>query len=252
LYTAFGILLASECHDDDSDGSLTITIIIVIVRDPSLSSLLGLGTGRFGWVLARSATRPVPLGFEEFQPVVNSNFSISVGYRVERVEDFSGGLVGLVERVEYFFSQPYTFFSFVFFSANKQIFSQQTNTTICACLRFFSQQTNTTILANKHHNLGEKVETKRKKRNRKGRKRKSRIVSGVLAWTKETEESPLFCSSSRFSFEPRSVRVSVCERKSASENKWRLARETSESETVRDEDRDRAQREAIQARGRRE
>jgi hypothetical protein len=108
-----------------------------------------------------------------------------------------------------------------------------------------SQQTNTTISE-------KKVETKRKKRNRKGRKRKSRIVSGVLAWTKETEESPLFCSSSRFSFEPRSVRVSVCERKSASENKWRLARETSESETVRDEDRDRAQREAIQARGRRE
>jgi hypothetical protein len=32
----------------------------------------------------------------------------------------------------------------------------------------------------------------------------------------------------------------------------RLARETSESETVRDEDRDRAKREAIQARGRRE
>jgi hypothetical protein len=74
----------------------------------------------------------------------------------------------------------------------------------------------------KEAKIGEKVETKRKKRNRKGRKRKSRIVSGVLAWTKETEESPLFCSnsSSRFSFEPRSMCVSVCERKSASENKW--------------------------------
>jgi hypothetical protein len=78
----------------------------------------------------------------------------------------------------------------------------------------------------KEAKIGEKVETKRKKRNRKGRKRKSRIVS-VLAWTKETEaRNPrripivLSSSSSRFSFEPRSMRVSVCERKSVSENKW--------------------------------
>jgi hypothetical protein len=44
------------------------------------TSLLGLGTGRFGRVSARSATRPVPIGFGDFQPAVNSNFNIPVGY----------------------------------------------------------------------------------------------------------------------------------------------------------------------------
>jgi hypothetical protein len=52
--------------------------------------------GRFGWVSTRSAIRPVPIAFGKFQPVVNSNFSIPVGYSGKMGRGFSGGLVGWV------------------------------------------------------------------------------------------------------------------------------------------------------------
>jgi hypothetical protein len=54
------------------------------------------GHGSVGWVSARSATRPMPIGFGEFQPTVNSNFSIPVGYSGRTGRGFLGRLVGRV------------------------------------------------------------------------------------------------------------------------------------------------------------
>jgi hypothetical protein len=63
---------------------------------------VGLGTGRFGRVSARSATRPVPLGFGQIQPAMNSKTALPVGYLGRTGRGCAGGLVGLVGRVGYF------------------------------------------------------------------------------------------------------------------------------------------------------
>jgi hypothetical protein len=52
---------------------------------------LGLGTGRFGRVLARSATRPVLIGFEIFQPVIVREIWKTGGYSAVRIGFFWSG-----------------------------------------------------------------------------------------------------------------------------------------------------------------
>jgi hypothetical protein len=57
---------------------------------------LGLGTGQFGWVSARSATQPVPIGFGQLQPAINSKNSKPVGYLGRMGRGYVGGWVGRV------------------------------------------------------------------------------------------------------------------------------------------------------------
>jgi hypothetical protein len=47
---------------------------------PATLRRLGLCTGRFGRVLARSVTRPVPIGFGNFQPVISKGNVKTGGY----------------------------------------------------------------------------------------------------------------------------------------------------------------------------
>ena len=54
---------------------------------------VGLGTGWFGPVSACSATRPVPIGFGQFQPAVNSKFSIPVRYSGRTGQGFQASRV---------------------------------------------------------------------------------------------------------------------------------------------------------------
>jgi hypothetical protein len=68
---------------------------------PSLRRL-GLGTGWFGRVSARSATRPVAIRFGQFQPAMNNKNSKPVGYSDRMDQVCAGGLVRLGQVVRIF------------------------------------------------------------------------------------------------------------------------------------------------------
>jgi hypothetical protein len=68
--------------------------------DSTLNALnVGLGMGWFGRVSAHSATRPVPIGFGQFQPAMNSKNGKPVGYSGRTDWVCAGRLVRLVGRV---------------------------------------------------------------------------------------------------------------------------------------------------------
>jgi hypothetical protein len=69
--------------NNGQQGKIHVQGVLAVINEMGV----GLGTGRFWRVSACSATRPVPIGFGQFQPAVNSKNSKFVGYsgRTDRV-----------------------------------------------------------------------------------------------------------------------------------------------------------------------